>query len=551
MRAIVAWLGALGAVGAPQGEAAAGEAFPIPLTRSTFPLFVTADGLALVEFRSGGAPDGDFAQAAWLLRDVIPLGTVDVLREPQLAITHNATDTPSVRLFRRGVGTPLGGGLSGKSGVRVGGSVEELVAYCLDEFDRLITEDAAEPPARIRAAGAHHAWTHADADAEPPGERGGEASSTAEAPRRLHSVSELAQLRHVEDVLVLGLFLSDADPPDADAPADAARAATDAAAGRAAYAAAARALADEHLLLHASDEWLVGRLLGAHGAECAHPDAGPDADAVQSARLPCVLMLRAGEPPLRFGARLGARRLDAEAPAEAATGTEAGAESVTDGADALIDWVRTHGHAPLVQLTHHTLRRRLLDHDVPSLVLLLPASAATPRADTTRRDRLVLDAEQQADADAAPASALLGAFRRLSAEFADDLYFYYAISAPEMAPLASALSLELNAEVPSLAIFDPAVHRRYVYPHDLPLHVGGDADGAMERAMASVRHFIETFLDGVLVPTRRAQPLPLPTHPRTGNSSACEGVVHVGAGALEAHLDAPSRDVVIGFHAPW
>ena len=86
MRAIVTWLGALGAVGAPHGEAAAGEAFPIPLTRSTFPLFVTADGLALVEFRSGGAPDDDFAQAAWLLRDVIPLGTVDVLREPQLAL---------------------------------------------------------------------------------------------------------------------------------------------------------------------------------------------------------------------------------------------------------------------------------------------------------------------------------------------------------------------------------------------------------------------------------------------------------------------------------
>ena len=436
------------------------EPFPIPLSRETFPLYVHDDGLALVEFRRGGAPDAGFADAARLLRDVVPLGSVDALREPQLAAAHGVADAPALLLFDRGVGRPYEGGRA----------VKDIVHFALEALDRFAAGAAAAPAQVVRAAHEQVRLHEHDDDGAAAAPR-----ALGDAPQPLHSATELRQLAQIEDVLLVGCV-----GPNASEARDA-------------YREAAVALSGEYLALEAADEWLAPRV------GCADP--------------PSVVLLRAGA--------VGGGHdevLEYEGPWEA---------------EALAAWVREHGFVPLMPLTAHSARRRLLEEAVPSLVLLMPASH---HADA---------ASDASDAPPPSHARLLTALRELAREYKDDLAFCVANATAAMAPLASALALPARPAAPALALYDPMLQQRYVYPRAL---VDDDATAAGAAALrAQLRAFIDAFLDGELEATARSEPEPEEA-----------GIVHhstrphkLVATSFERHVRDAGRDVLVMYHAPW
>ena len=180
-----------GVVSYPDSAEGSAADYPVTLTRATFPLFVTVDGLALVEFRHGGEPAPDFADAAWLLRDIMPLCQVDVRTDPRLASVHNLSLSalPARYMFRRGV--PMRFAATG---------VQQLVAGCMDAVDVHVEEDVGEAAAAQLHTGGGRAWLHRDG-ATADATRG----SPSDPPKslRLRSVAELVQLQHAEEVPTL------------------------------------------------------------------------------------------------------------------------------------------------------------------------------------------------------------------------------------------------------------------------------------------------------------------------------------------------------------
>ena len=294
------------------------DTFPIPLDSTTFPLYVSDDGLALVEFRSGGAPDPAFAHAARLLREIVPLGAVDVQRHPQLASAHGIVDFPSTHVFRRGVASAYNGSRQ----------VKELVYYCLEALDAFASEEEATS-ARGYHSAREQAQLHVHEEAVHP-----EPHPPLPHTQVLHATSELLHLRKLEDVLLLGLF-PDPDPDDASLSAFAAAALAAAVAeARAAYGEAAAAMRHEHLFLEAHAPWLVRSL-----REKLLLEAAP----------PLLLLLRTGEPTMVYGGRWDADEIGA--------------------------WVHGHAYVPLLRISHADVQRRYVDEPVPSLLLLLPPTS--------------------------------------------------------------------------------------------------------------------------------------------------------------------------------
>jgi len=294
------------------------DTFPIPLDSTTFPLYVTDDGLALVEFRRGGAPDPAFAHAARLLREIVPLGAVDVERHPQLASVHGIVDFPSTHVFRRGVASAYDGSRQ----------VKELVYYCLEALDAFASGEEAVP-ARGYHSAREQAQLHVHEEAAHP-----EPHPPLPPTQVLHATSELLHLRKLEDVLLLGLF-PDPDPDDASLSAFAAAAlAATVAEARAAYGEAAAAMRHEHLFLEAHAPWLVRSLREKLLLERAAP---------------LLLLLRTGEPTMLYAGKWDADDIGA--------------------------WVHGHAYVPLLRISHADVQRRYVDEPVPSLLLLLPPTS--------------------------------------------------------------------------------------------------------------------------------------------------------------------------------
>ena len=228
------------------------EPFPIPLSRETFPLYVHPDGIALVEFRRGGASPtrlrGRGAAAA--RRGAARLGG----RAARAAARGGA------RRGRRARAAPLR--TRRRPPYEGGRAVKDIVHFALEALDRFAAGAAAAPAQVVRAAHEQVRLHEHDDDGAAAAPR-----ALGDAPQPLHSATELRQLAQIEDVLLVGCV-----GPNASEARDA-------------YREAAVALSGEYLALEAADEWLAPRV------GCADP--------------PSVVLLRArrGRRPRR-GARV-------------------------------------------------------------------------------------------------------------------------------------------------------------------------------------------------------------------------------------------------------